>query len=73
MDCEYGEMMDSRETIRATGDGSSMEPSLEVEQMIYSLRSMVCDLLRRNQELRYALMEATLSMGRTMENNPGHR
>ena len=68
-----GETMDSRETIRAIGDGSSMEPSLEVEQTICSLRSMVCDLLRRNQELRHALMEATLSVGLTMENNPGHR
>jgi len=59
----------SRETTRAMDDGSSSDSAIEVEQTICSLRQIVCDLLRRNQELRYALIAARLGPEPTLKNH----
>ena len=48
-----GENMDNYEVSHATGDSY-----LEMEQRLASLRSLVCDLLKTNQELRQILLEA---------------
>jgi hypothetical protein len=45
--------MDNYEVSHATGDSY-----LEMEQRIACLRSLVCDLLKTNQELRQILLEA---------------
>jgi hypothetical protein len=54
-----GENMHSCETPRASRNPWSIDSRLELEQRPNSLSSLVCDLLRSNQELRHALLEAT--------------
>ena len=39
----------------ATGNRSNMDSYQEIEYRLNSLRSLVCDLLKTNQELRDAL------------------
>jgi hypothetical protein len=58
-----GENMDSCETSQAIDTHPiktrrSVESSLEAEDRLNSLRLLVCDLLKTNQELRHALAEA---------------
>ena len=58
-----GENMDSCETLQARDTHPietrrSVESSLEAEDRLNSLRLLVCDLLKTNQELRHALLEA---------------
>jgi hypothetical protein len=47
--------MDSGKVPHATHDCRSIDSFLEMEQRLTSLRSLVCDLLKTNQELREAL------------------
>jgi len=49
--------MDSGKVPHATGDCRSIESFLEMEHGLKSLRSLVCDLLKANQELRDALLK----------------
>ena len=50
--------MDNREA-PPTPDGAwSQDSYMEMLDRLNSLRSLVCDLLKTNQELRYALVEA---------------
>jgi hypothetical protein len=53
-----GESMDSCDVTHATDNRWSTASFLEMEHTINCLRSLVCDLLRTNQELRDALLEA---------------
>jgi hypothetical protein len=50
-----GENMDTNGKLDATGNRSSMDSYQETEYRLASLRSLVCDLLKTNQELRDAL------------------
>ena len=47
--------MDSGKIPHATDDCRSIDSFLEMEHRLNSLRSLVCDLLKTNQELREAL------------------
>jgi hypothetical protein len=49
--------MDSYE-ISSVADHWSIDPHSEMESKLKSLRALVCDLLKTNQELRTALLEA---------------
>jgi len=51
--------MDNSEIPHATDDRSRIGSFLEMGHRLNSLRSLVCDLLKTNQELRRALLEAT--------------
>jgi hypothetical protein len=51
--------MDSGKVPHATDDSRSIESFLEMERRLNSLRSLVCDLLKANQELREALLKAS--------------
>jgi hypothetical protein len=53
--------MDSCEAPHATDNRWSIDSFLEMERSLNSLRSLVCDLLKTNQELRHALLEAESS------------
>jgi hypothetical protein len=44
--------------VHATDDRSTLNSSPEIEHRLNALRSLVCDLLKTNQELRDALLEA---------------
>jgi hypothetical protein len=61
----FGEDMDSCEELHATDNRSSTDSLLEVEGRLNSLTSLVCDLLKTNQELRVALLEAMSSVPKT--------
>jgi hypothetical protein len=50
--------MDSCEVPHATDDRSTLDSSVEMEHRLNSLRSLICDLLKTNQELRDALRQA---------------
>ena len=50
--------MDSHEAPHATFNRLRLDSSLETEHRLDSLRSLVCDLLKTNQELREALFAA---------------
>ena len=52
-----GENMDSCEVPHATDDRWSIGSQVEMEHQLNALRSLVCDLLKTNEELRRALME----------------
>jgi hypothetical protein len=58
----FGENMDSCEEPHATDNRSSLDSSLEMQRRLNSLTSLVCDLLKTNQELRHALLEARSSV-----------
>jgi hypothetical protein len=47
--------MDNGKVRHATDDCRSIDSFLEMEHMLRSLRLLVCDLLKTNQELREAL------------------
>ena len=53
-----GENMDSCEEPHATDIRWSMDSYMEMELKLKSLRLLICDLLKTNQELRAALVEA---------------
>ena len=53
-----GENMDSCDVPPATDNRWNIDSSLEMKHTINCLRSLVCELLRTNQELRVALLEA---------------
>ncbi len=53
-----GENMNSCKVPHATDDRWSIDSFLEMEHRLISLRSLVCDLLKTNQELRQALLKA---------------
>jgi hypothetical protein len=63
--------MHSCETPRASGNSWSPDTRpdsrLELEHRLNSLSSLVCDLLRTNQELRHALLEAKTNTWRNHE------
>ena len=42
------------------GNPSNIDSRQEMEHSLSSLRSLVCDLLKTNQELRYALLGARI-------------
>jgi hypothetical protein len=50
--------MNSREVQHTTDNRWSNDSYLEMDRRLNSLRSVVCDLLKTNQELREALLEA---------------
>jgi hypothetical protein len=50
-----GENMGTNGKLDATGNRSNMDSYQEMEYRLNSLRSLVCDLLKTNQELRDAL------------------
>jgi hypothetical protein len=50
--------MNSREVPHTTDNRWSHDSCLEMDHRLNSLRSLVCDLLKTNQELRQALVEA---------------
>lgn len=50
--------MNSREVPHSTDNRWSNDSCLEMDHRLNSLRSLVCDLLKTNQELRQALVEA---------------
>jgi hypothetical protein len=50
--------MESGNAPHATDDRWSIDSFLEMEHRLNSLRSLVCDLLKANQELRDALLKA---------------
>ena len=50
--------MNSCEIPHASDNRWSIDSSVEMEHRLNSLRSLVCDLLKTNQELRLALLEA---------------
>ena len=52
------ENMNSREVPHTSDNRWSNDSCLEMDQRLNSLRSLVCDLLKTNQELRQALLEA---------------
>ena len=66
-----GANMHSCETPRASGNSLSPnarpDARLELEHRLNSLSSLVCDLLRTNQELRHALLEAKVNTQRNQE------
>ncbi|MCU1249106.1 MAG: hypothetical protein JWQ49_2135 [Edaphobacter sp.] len=49
--------MDSGKVPHATSDRWRIKSFLEMEHRLNSLRSLVCDLLKTNQELREALLK----------------
>ena len=53
--------MESGRVPHATDDRWSIDSFLEMEYKLDSLRSLVCDLLKTNQELRDALVKARSS------------
>ena len=53
--------MNSGKVLHATDDRWSIDSFLEMEYKLDSLRSLVCDLLKTNQELRDALVKARSS------------
>lgn len=57
-----GENMDRCEAPHATGNHWSSDSYLEMEDTLRSLRSLICDLLKTNQELRTALLKAEASL-----------
>jgi hypothetical protein len=52
------ENMDSREASHTTDNRGSNNSYREMEHKLNALRSLVCNLLKKNQELRSALLEA---------------
>jgi hypothetical protein len=52
-----GENMDSCEVPHAPDNAWSIDAYLEMEDRLNSLRSLVCDLLKKNHELPLALLE----------------
>jgi hypothetical protein len=62
-----GANMQSYETPRASGNSWSPDTRPELEHRLNSLSSLVCDLLRTNQELRDALLEAKANTQRNQE------
>ncbi len=66
-----GDNMDNCKAAHAIEDRWSIDSSLEMEHKVNSLRSLVCDLLKTNQELRRALTEARSGVpNNDMMNNP---
>ena len=65
-----GENMHSYESPRASSNSWSIESCRELEQRLNSLSSLVCNLLRTNQELRDALLEATIDMQSGQDSQP---
>jgi hypothetical protein len=55
-----GETMDNRYQPQETDDLWSISSYQEMEYRLKSLRSLVCDLLKTNQELRHALFAARI-------------
>ena len=59
-----GENMDDCVPFHATENQLSIDSNLEMVERLDALRSLVCDLLATNQELRHALVEARVSTQR---------
>lgn len=59
--------MDGCEAPHATGNHGSSDSYMEMADTLRSLRSLICDLLRTNQELRIALLKAKGSLPRNEE------
>lgn len=57
-----GENMDRCEAPHATGNHGNSASRMEMEDTLNSLRSLICDLLKTNQELRTALLKARASL-----------
>jgi hypothetical protein len=55
---DNGENMDSDEVLNPADHPGSVDSYRELQSELKSLRSLVCDLLKANQELRVALLEA---------------
>lgn len=53
--------MEIRKTADTTDNPENVERLLEAEHRLDILQSLVCDLLKTNQELRCALLEASSS------------
>ncbi len=62
-----GANMHSCEAPRANTNSRSIDSRLELKHRLNSLSSLVCDLLRTNQELRHALLEAKVNTQRNQE------
>jgi hypothetical protein len=60
----HGENMGSNCERDETDSIWSVESYQEMEYRLHSLRSLVCDLLRTNQELRDALFDASIDIQR---------
>jgi len=52
------------------GNPSNVDSRQEMEYSLSSLRSLVCDLLKANQELRYALLDAKTGVSRNQNGVP---
>jgi hypothetical protein len=57
-----GENMDSSEALHAPDNRWNIDSYLEMKFKLESLRSLVCDLLKTNQELRMALLDAEVNL-----------
>ena len=55
-----GEIMDNHNQPHETDDLWGISSYQEMEYRLKSLRSLVCDLLKTNQELRHALRDARM-------------
>jgi hypothetical protein len=61
----YGETMGNYAAPMATCTCSSIDSYQEAAYELSSLRLLVCDLLKANQELRNALLKAKIDMPRS--------
>ena len=57
-----GEIMDNHNQPHETDDLWGISSYQEMEYRLKSLRALVCDLLKTNQELRSALLDAGIDM-----------
>ena len=63
---DNGEKMDSHEAPRGGDNPSNLDPCLELTRRLNSLSSLVCDLLRANEVLRFALKDAVAGAQRDL-------
>jgi hypothetical protein len=61
---DNGENMDNHREPHETDEHRDIGAYQEMEYRLKSLRGLVCDLLKTNQELRSALLEAGIDMPR---------
>jgi hypothetical protein len=64
--------MDNREVQHANDDRWSIDSCHEMEDKLNSLRSLVCHLLKTNQELRNALLEARSGISNNQGSQSSH-
>lgn len=64
--------MNNSEIQHASGDLRGIASCVELEQRLNSLSALVCDLLRANQELRHALVEAAVNVRNDQGYNSQH-